>query len=77
MSKSDLRPIVRFAAANSVTVEDALVVERPIEFRLAGVPVAVLMRSPGDDEDLALGFALSESILLDIDDPETYEQLKP
>lgn len=63
MSKSAVRPIVRFGVAEPTRVDDALVVERPVEFRLSGVPVAVLMRSPGDDEVLARGFALSESII--------------
>jgi FdhD protein len=65
MSKSAIHHIIRFDAGEPTPVDDALVVERPVEFRLSGTPVAVLMRSPGDDEDLALGFALSESIILD------------
>lgn len=43
---------------------DLLAVERPIEFRLGGVPIAVLMSSPGMEEELALGFSLTEGILL-------------
>ncbi|MBT8211668.1 MAG: formate dehydrogenase accessory sulfurtransferase FdhD, partial [Acidimicrobiia bacterium] len=35
-----------------------------MEIRLAGVPIAVVMRSPGDDENLVLGFALTEGIIL-------------
>lgn len=68
MSKSVIRPITRLGPDGQGSVDDALVVERPVEFRLSGVPVAVLMRSPGDDEDLARGFALSESIVLDPDE---------
>lgn len=64
MSKSTIRPIIKFGVAEPARIDDALVVERPVEFRLSGVPVAVLMRSPGDDEVLARGFALSESIIL-------------
>lgn len=48
-----------------VAAEDAVAVERPLELRLGGVPLAVLMCSPGGEEDLALGFALTEGILLD------------
>jgi FdhD protein len=43
-------------------VEDRLAVEEPLELRIAGVPVAVTMRTPGHDEELALGFALSEGL---------------
>ena len=41
---------------------DAVAVEEPLEIRIGGVPVAVTMRTPGDDEELALGFALSEGL---------------
>lgn len=43
--------------------EDDLVVEEPLEIRLDGTPLAVLMRTPGDDADLALGFAITEGIV--------------
>lgn len=38
--------------------------EEPVEFRLGSVPIAVLMRTPGADEELARGFALTEGIIL-------------
>jgi len=74
MSKSVIRPIVRLEPDQQGSSDDALVVERPVEFRIAGVPVAVLMRSPGDDEDLARGFALSESIVIDPGEIDRIEQ---
>ena len=43
-------------------VDDRLAVEEPLEVRIGGVPVAVTMRTPGHDEELALGFALSEGL---------------
>jgi FdhD protein len=41
---------------------DAVAVEEPLEIRIGGEPVAVTMRTPGHDEELALGFALSEGL---------------
>jgi len=43
-------------------VDDRLAVEEPLELRIGGDPVAVTMRTPGHDEELALGFALSEGL---------------
>jgi len=42
---------------------DQLVVEEPLEIRLDGVSIAVVMRTPGDDIALALGFLFSEGVL--------------
>jgi len=41
---------------------DAVAVEEPLEIRICGRPVAVTMRTPGHDEELALGFCLSEGL---------------
>ena len=42
--------------------EERVAVEEPLEIRIAGQPVAVTMRTPGDDEELALGFCLTEGL---------------
>ena len=42
---------------------DVVAVEEPLEIRIGGTPVAVTMRTPGHDEELALGFCLSEGLL--------------
>jgi FdhD protein len=44
------------------TESDAVAVEEPLEIRINGEPVAVTMRTPGHDEELALGFCLSEGL---------------
>ena len=45
-----------------VSETDAVAVEEPLELRIGGRPVAVTMRTPGHDEELALGFCLSEGL---------------
>ncbi len=42
--------------------QDLVVVEEPLELRIGGEPVAVTMRTPGHDEELALGFAVGEGL---------------
>lgn len=44
--------------------QDYLTPEEPLEIRLGEVPIAVVMRTPGEDEDLIRGFLLTEAILL-------------
>jgi FdhD protein len=41
---------------------DRVAVEEPLEIRVGSRPVAVTMRTPGHDEELALGFCLSEGL---------------
>jgi FdhD protein len=41
---------------------DEVAVEEPLEIRVAGAPIAVTMRTPGHDDELALGFLLSEGV---------------
>ena len=41
---------------------DVVAVEEPLEIRLGDTPVAVTMRTPGHDEELAMGFCLSEGL---------------
>jgi FdhD protein len=44
------------------TERDSVAVEEPLEIRIGGKPVAVTMRTPGHDEELALGFCISEGL---------------
>jgi FdhD protein len=44
-------------------VLDAVAVEEPLEIRVAGEAVAVTMRTPGHDEELALGFLYGERLI--------------
>ncbi len=44
------------------TEPDEIAVEEPLEIRIDGRPIAVTMRTPGQDEELAVGFLRSEGI---------------
>lgn len=43
---------------------DAVAAEEPLEIAIEGDAIAVVMRTPGDDEDLVRGFLLTEGIVL-------------
>jgi FdhD protein len=47
---------------------DTIVVEEPLEVRVAGTSVATTMRTPGDDFDFALGHLLTEGLIRQADD---------
>jgi FdhD protein len=42
---------------------DVVAVEEPLEIRVDGAPLAVTMRTPGHDEELALGFLFGEGLI--------------
>lgn len=44
-------------------VDDLVAVEEPLEIRVGGAPLAVTMRTPGHDEELAVGFLHGEGLL--------------
>src|SRR5437879_1478051 len=56
-------PVVRFVGHEREIIRDDLAVEEPLQIRLAGEDVAVTMRTPGHDFELAAGFLYTESII--------------
>jgi len=44
-------------------VRDEVAVEEPLEIRVDGAPLSVTMRTPGHDEELALGFLFGEGLI--------------
>jgi FdhD protein len=44
-------------------VTDEVAIEEPLEMRISGSAIATTMRTPGNDEELAAGFLLSEGIV--------------
>lgn len=47
---------------------DCVAAEEPLEIRIDGETLAITMRTPGDDADLALGFVFAEGIIGSRDD---------
>jgi len=54
---------VRVAAGSAAHHPDTVAVEEPLEVRVDGETVAVTMRTPGSDADLALGFLFAEGMI--------------
>ncbi|MET9254721.1 formate dehydrogenase accessory sulfurtransferase FdhD [Streptomyces sp. NPDC003717] len=57
------RKVLRIRDGRVSTRPDTLVAEEPLEIRLNGRPLAITMRTPGDDFALAVGFLVSEGVL--------------
>jgi FdhD protein len=63
-------PVVRWSGARGAAARDELAAEEPLDLRLAdasdgpGETLAVIMRTPGHDDELAAGFLYGEGLLL-------------
>ncbi|MFI7007745.1 formate dehydrogenase accessory sulfurtransferase FdhD [Streptomyces sp. NPDC050145] len=57
------RKVIRIRDGQVSSRPDTLVAEEPLEIRLNGKPLAITMRTPGDDFALAAGFLVSEGVL--------------
>ncbi len=55
--------LAKVSPAGASTVTDQVAVEEPLEIRVEGRSVAVVMRTPGHDRELAAGFLLSEGVV--------------
>jgi FdhD protein len=62
------RRIHRVEGTVSRPAVDTLAAEEPLEIRVGGEPVAVTMRTPGSDFELAAGFCLTEGLIAEPDD---------
>jgi len=56
-------PIRRYRQGRVTELTDRVAVEEPLEIRLAGEPFQVLMRLPGWEKELAVGFLFTEGII--------------
>ncbi|MFF9867318.1 formate dehydrogenase accessory sulfurtransferase FdhD [Streptomyces sp. NPDC013953] len=60
---TERRRVIRIRDGAVSARPDTLVAEEPLEIRLNGRPLAITMRTPGDDFALAAGFLVSEGVL--------------
>jgi FdhD protein len=60
---TERRRVLRIRGAAASHRADTLVAEEPLEIRLNGRPLAITMRTPGDDFALATGFLVSEGVV--------------
>ncbi|MBA2317033.1 MAG: formate dehydrogenase accessory sulfurtransferase FdhD [Euzebyales bacterium] len=63
MSRTAKVKLVRVGAGQADRRLDRVAAEGPLQIRVDGTDVAVTMRTPGDDVELALGFCLTEGIV--------------
>src|SRR2546421_11377204 len=55
--------VLRYGEEAGVRVEDQLAAEEPMEIRGGGTPLTVMMRTPGFERELALGFLYGEVVI--------------
>jgi FdhD protein len=60
--------VLRIRGPHAATRPDTVAAEEPLEIRLGGTPLAVTMRTPGDDFDLVHGFLATEGVITGPDD---------
>ncbi len=56
-------PIRRWANGTWVTADDTVAAEEPLQLSLDGTPLSVVMRTPGNDVELALGLLRAEKVI--------------
>ena len=55
--------VLRYGEQAGARVDDQLAAEEPLEIRVDGAPLTVMMRTPGHERELALGFLFGEGII--------------
>ena len=67
MSKVRSVEISKRCGDSTHQVEDFVAVEEPLQITVDGVPIAVVMRTVGDDLYLVIGFLITEGIIASVD----------
>src|SRR5205807_6509351 len=62
------KQVTRIREGRVERVDDFVVVEEPLEIRAADEVLAVTMRTPGADRELAVGFLWAEGVITSRDD---------
>ncbi len=70
MARASSRPvrIERYEAGSWTGVPDEIAAEEPLQLLLDGEPLSVIMRTPGNDIELALGLLHAERVITSLDD---------
>jgi FdhD protein len=63
MNKSESVTITKLVGNDTQQMQDLVAVEEPLQITVDGVPIAVVMRTVGDDADLVMGFLVTEGIV--------------
>jgi len=68
MRRNILTVPVRKAGAGAATEQDLIAVEEPLQIRINNRDLAITMRTPGHDQELAVGYLFSEGIVCSRDE---------
>ncbi|HWY32281.1 MAG TPA: formate dehydrogenase accessory sulfurtransferase FdhD, partial [Candidatus Acidoferrum sp.] len=61
-------PMRRMSGPSGADEMDFLAAEEPLEIRVEGHSIAIVMRTPGEDQELAAGFLVTEGLLHSVGD---------
>jgi FdhD protein len=70
------RSVWKIQRGRGSEISDWVVVEEPLEIRVDGESLAVIMRTPGHDLELAAGFCLTEGVVRSMDAIGTIRQCR-
>ena len=56
-------PVLQVGSADPSNPMDAVATEEPLQVQVGGKPFAVIMRTPGADRELSIGFLLAERVI--------------
>ena len=63
-----VRTPVQRLAGSTLSEEDWIASEAPLEIQIGNTPMTVLMRTPGNDEELVHGFLYNEGVIVSAED---------